>query len=875
MAKVTPVRKQYLDIKKQFPNAIVLFRLGDFYETFDDDAKLVAAELDIVLTSRNVSKGSRIPMAGVPHHAAENYIARLIEKGYHVAICEQVSDKPVNGLMPREVVRVVTPGTVTEPSLLEEKHNNYLMSIAPSFSKQGMLEAIGIAYVDISTGEFAATEVSSGDVEGLMQQEIARLSPRECLLPFTAYEDGAVAINTPAASLSITPYDDWRFDPDTARQALEMHFEVASLEAFGLEEMPHATIAAGAALAYLTETQRGSINQITRLSAYTTTEYMVLDAATRRNLELTATMREHRGKGTLMDVLDLTVTAMGGRLLRQWLSRPLLDVQRLQKRHDAVEALFVDGMLRTQVREALNNVADIERLTNRILTGAAGPRELLSLRASLETIPEIRGLLIGQEQILRSIANYLNPVEDVAQFIASAVSDDTPATLNNIGVIKEYFSPELDSLLNASSSARDYINSLEAVEREATGIKNLKVGYNKVFGYYIEVTKSNTDQVPEHYVRKQTLVNAERYITPEMKEVEVKLNNADEEILALERELFKQVLSECGRYATDLLDLAQTISSLDVCATFAEVAAREGYVRPVLSEEDTLYIKAGRHPVVEQLTQSGRFVPNNTSFTEDERIHLITGPNMSGKSTYLRQVALVTLLAQIGSFVPADEAQIGLVDRIFTRLGAQDEIYAGQSTFMVEMIETATILQQSTRRSLIVLDEIGRGTSTYDGLAIARAVVEYLHSHPRMGGKTLFATHYHELTELESILPNVLNYHVQVAEQGDSVVFLHTINRGKAGKSYGIHVAGLAGVPKAVVQRASEILRDLEEQSGHWRLDESVEDTTTDDGQMSFFHAGPHPAIEALQKLKIDEMSPIDALTTLYELQRHVLNDNE
>lgn len=873
MAKVTPVRKQYLDVKKQFPNAIVLFRLGDFYETFDDDAKLVAAELDLVLTSRNVSKGSRIPMAGVPHHAAENYIARLIDKGYHVAICEQVSDKPVNGLMPREVVRVVTPGTVTEPSLLEEKRNNYLMAVAPHFSKQGVLQAIGIAYADISTGEFSSTEVKAGDIEGLMQQEIARLSPRECVLPLTVYEDGLIAINTPASSLSISPYADWHFDAATAQQTLEQHFQVASLEAFGLEEMPYATAAAGAALAYLTETQRGSINQITRLTTYTTTEYMVLDAATRRNLELTATMREHRGKGTLIDVLDQTTTAMGGRLLRQWLSRPLLDLTRLNKRHDAVEALYVDGMLRTQLREALNDIADIERLTNRILTGTAGPRELLSLRSSLEIIPEVRGLLIGQDQILRSIANYLNPVEDAAQFIATAVSEDTPATLNNIGVIKQHFSPELDSLLSASSSARDYINSLESVERKATGIKNLKVGYNKVFGYYIEVTKSNIDHVPEHYVRKQTLVNAERYITPEMKEVEVKLNNADEEILQLERELFKQVLSECSQYADDLLDLARTIASLDVCATFAEVAAREGYVRPHLSEADTLYIKAGRHPVVEQLLNTARFVPNDTSFTEDERIHLITGPNMSGKSTYLRQVALVTLLAQIGSFVPADEAHIGLVDRIFTRLGAQDEIYAGQSTFMVEMIETATILQQSTQRSLIVLDEIGRGTSTYDGLAIARAVVEYLHSHPRMGGKTLFATHYHELTELESILPNVVNYHVQVAEQGDSVVFLHTINKGKAGKSYGIHVAGLAGVPKAVVQRASEILRDLEEQAGHWRLDDTDLEDTSDEGQMSFFHAGPHPALESLRKLKIDEMSPIDAITALYELQRQVEGD--
>jgi len=879
MAKDTPVRKQYLDVKKQFPNAIVFFRLGDFYETFDEDAELVAHELDIVLTSRKVSKSKRVPMAGVPHHAAENYVARLIDKGFHVAICEQVGDEPVNGLMPREVVRVVTPGTITEPSLLKEKRNNYLMAVAPVFSKNGDLESVGIAYTDISTGEFAATQIDSGDIAGLMQQEVARLSPRECVLPESLSAEDAFYIGPDSAGnlVNITPLEDWRFDPATAAQAVEMHFDVSTLTAFGLDGLPEATAAAGAVIAYLQDTQRGSLAQVTRLTTYTIGEFMVLDAATRRNLELTETIRDTgQRKGTLINVLDQTVTAMGGRLLRQWMSRPLLDLDRLTRRQDAVEALYVDGLLRTQVREALNHMADLERLTNRILTGSAGPRELLSLRETLELIPALRGLLIGQEQVLRNIAHRLNPVEDVSQLIASAIDEDTPATLNTIGIIKQHYSPELDALLTASSEARNYINSLEAVERKSTGIKNLKVGYNKVFGYYIEITHSNADMVPEHYVRKQTLVNAERYITPEMKEVEVRLNNADEEILALERELFKQVLSEIGRYSDDLLDTARTLASLDVCAALAEVAAREGYVRPILSDEDVLYIEGGRHPVVEKLLVGERFVANDTTFSEEERIHVITGPNMSGKSTYLRQVALITLLAQIGSFVPADEAHIGLVDRIFTRIGAQDEIYAGQSTFMVEMVETAVILQQSTRRSLIVLDEIGRGTSTYDGLAIARAVIEYIHNHPRMGGKTLFATHYHELTELEKILPCVVNYHVMVAEQGGTVAFLHTIRRGKADKSYGIHVAGLAGVPKAVVQRASEVLRELEAQGSHWQVDTVGEDEEiTDSGQMSFFRSGPHPVIEQLKKLRIEEMSPIDAMTTLYELQRHIIDNKD
>ncbi len=871
MAKVTPVRRQYLDIKRQFPNAIVFFRLGDFYETFDEDAEVVARELDIVLTSRNVAKNQRVPMAGVPHHAAENYIARLIEKGYHVAVCDQVGDEPIQGLMPRDVTRVVTPGTITEPALLPEKRNNYLAAVAPVF-RQGESAPVraGVAYADISTGEFATTEFSEGDVPGLVGQEIARLAPRECLLP-----EGVAAadrLNLGGEGLHVTPWPDWRFDPPTAAESLQRHFQVSTLAAFELEEDSLATAAAGALLSYLDSTQRGAVGQLRTLTTYSTSDYMVLDAPTRRNLELTETIRGGRSRGALLGVLDDTITAMGGRLLRRWLSRPLLDLDRLQGRLDTVEALYVDGMLRGQVREGLRATGDLERLANRVMTGAAGPRELLSLKETLDRVPALRGLLIGQGQVLRDLAYALDPVEEAADLIGRALAEDPPATTNTIGVIRAGFSPELDGIVDASANARSYINSLESVERERTGIKTLKVGYNKVFGYYIEVTKANSSHVPEEYIRKQTLVNAERYITPEMKEVEVRLLNAEEEIHGVEVEMYREVLGEVATHSGAILGTARALARLDVCAALAEVAARHGFVRPLLADDDALDIRMGRHPVVEQLLQGERFVPNDTTFANGRRIHIITGPNMSGKSTYLRQVALIVLLAQIGSFVPADEAAIGLVDRIFTRIGAQDEIYAGQSTFMVEMLETALILRQSTRRSLIILDEIGRGTSTYDGLAIARAVIEYLHNHPRMGGKTLFATHYHELTELENILPGVANYNVAVAEQGDQVAFLHTIRPGKADKSYGIHVAQLAGVPGAVVQRAAEILEVLESQHNVWSIGEDEADSAV---QLSFIKDGPHPVIEALRALNIEEMSPIDAITRLYELQRRAQQSDD
>jgi DNA mismatch repair protein MutS len=769
-------------------------------------------------------------------------------------------------------VRVITPGTVSEPSLLPEKRNNYLLAISPLLDTDGTLIGAGVAYADVSTGEFAATQITEGDIAGQLQQEIARLGARECLLPQSIAEAGTLRLGI--EETHITPLPDWRFETASAAQTLERHFQVKGLGAFGLDGLPLATGAAGAALAYLQETQRGALSHLTRLAAYTTGDYMALDAATRRNLELTETIRGRQARGSVLGVLDRTHTAMGGRLLREWISRPLLDRERLNRRLDLVEALFADGVLRAQTRDALHNVGDLERLANRVLTGSAGPRELVSLKDTLDMIPHLRGLLIGQGQALRDLAHRLDPLEDAADLISRALADDPPATLATVGLIRHGYSPELDAIVTASADSRQWINSLEAKERERTGIKTLKVGYNKVFGYYIEISKAAAEMAPDDYIRKQTLVNAERFITPEMKEVEVRLLNAEEEIHDLEVGLYKDLLRQIGAHSEALLGTARALARLDVCASLAEVAARQAYVRPQLTDEDVLEIHAGRHPTVEEWLRGERFVPNDSTFGGGKRIHVITGPNMAGKSTYLRQVALIVLLAQIGSFVPADEATIGLVDRIFTRIGAQDEIHAGQSTFMVEMIETALILQQSTRRSLMILDEIGRGTSTYDGLAIARAVIEYLHTHPKLGGKTLFATHYHELTELENILPGVANYSLDVAEQGDTVVFLHNIRPGKADKSYGIHVAQLAGVPKPVVQRAGEILKELEAQENVWEIGgEGAAAPTDAPQQTSFFHTGLHPVIEELRAMKVEEMSPIDAITRLYELQRKAMLD--
>jgi len=856
MSKLTPLRSQYLEIKRQHPDAIVFFRLGDFYETFDDDAKVASRELDIVLTSRPVSKGVRVPMAGIPHHAVENYLSRLIDKGYHVAICEQVSDEPEDGLVRREVVRVVTPGTIVEPGLLRHHNNNYL---AAAFYQDNRA---GIAYVDISTGEFAATEISGKDIQNQIRSEFFRLHPSEIL-----WADSLPEPDSLPGHLSI--YESWHFELGRCTENLEEHFGVATLDGFGLRGKPMAVRAAGAVLAYLEDTQRQSLKLLNDLSAYSLDEFMVLDAETRRNLELTETIRTGKAQGSLLGILDLTLTPMGGRLIHQWVSKPLLDVAQIQKRLDAVSFFYQGGLLRAEARQALQDFDDLERLTNRVISGHALPRDLVAIRENLTRLPAMKKALPEEEAAIADISGKLHLCKDQLALLNAAIQDTPPATLANIGIIRKGFSAELDHILDSSQNAREWIAGLEKFEKQRTGIKFLKVGYNKVYGYYIEVTKSNTDLVPEEYIRKQTLVNAERYITPELKEYETLVLNAEEQIHEIEGRVFAQVCEELAQGSQDLLETARGLAELDAYLSLAETAAVNGYHRPEVVNEKCLEIIDGRHPVVEKLRTSERFVPNDAVMDPEEIIRIITGPNMSGKSTFLRQVALIVLMAQMGSFVPAESAKIGLVDRIFTRIGAQDEIHAGQSTFMVEMIEAANILHNATSRSLLILDEIGRGTSTYDGVSIAWAMVEYIHSHPDLKAYTLFATHYHELTQLADMLPGVRNYNVAVSESDGKVVFLHKIVPGGADRSYGIHVAQIAGLPRPVIQRADEILKQLEDSSGT-----TLERKEADKQQLTLFPEN-NPLLEAFKDLDINSLTPIEALNLLYDWKRRFIKDDD
>jgi len=848
---MTPIRKQYLDIKRQYPDAILFFRLGDFYETFDQDAEIAARELDIVLTSRNVAKGTRVPMAGIPHHAAENYMARLIERGYHVAICEQVGDQPVKGLFPRKVTRVVTPGTVMEPGLLPGDANNYLACIIVDDASG----KAGVAYTDITTGEFAVTELEIGDGGASLRAEVSRLNPAEILHPETFSSAGQFNAHR-------TPWPDWRFEPGRCQDELLHHFQAASLDGFGLRGLHLGVRAAGALVQYLKETQPAALKLLTRLSTYRLSEFMTLDAETRRNLELTETLRGASVKGSLLGVLDHTVTPMGKRLMAQSVSKPLLDVNRIRSRQDGVAFFFEQGLLRAELRQSLKHIGDLERLVNRVVGGSAQPRDLVAIRSILSQLPGLRALLSEDSGPLDSILKHFHLCEEELQLLQAALADEPPATLQNIGVIRPGFSAELDGVVERSRHAREWIANLEAVERERTGIKTLKVGYNKVFGYYIEITRANSNLAPAEYIRKQTLVNAERYITPEMKEYEALVLNAEERIREIEQRLFREICARLAGSATRMLGTARALAQLDVLASLAEAAALNGYVCPEVTEEDVLEIREGRHPVVEGMLDGERFVPNDIVFEAGERVRVITGPNMSGKSTYLRQAALIVLMAQMGSFVPAASARIGLVDRIFTRIGAQDEIHAGQSTFMVEMVQTANILHHATPRSLLVLDEIGRGTSTYDGVSIAWAVIEYLHNHPQLRSKTLFATHYHELTQMADLLPGVRNYNVAVSEADGKVVFLHKIVPGGADRSYGIHVGQLAGLPRPVVQRASEILKSLEASSG-----KAVKINPNAARQLALFPE-TNPLLDELKSLDVNALSPIEALNKLFEWQR-------
>ncbi len=908
----SPVRTQYLQIKRQNPDAILFFRMGDFYEMFDDDAEIVARELEIALTRRDFGRGEKSPMAGIPHHAADGYIARLVSKGYRVAICEQMSDPTLSkGLVERGVIRVVTPGTVIDPTMLAAKRNNFLAAVVLGRN------ALGIAYIDITTGEFAVTQISTPEPELVLQQEIARVGPAEVLVEAHYSRLGSRKKRWLAAVMSekqvtklgsngnanadipeieeedddddfaplvklldglaghVTPYDTRYFSEDDARHRLLTQFNVGSLEGFGCAQLPLAIRAAGAVLAYVQETQKGLLQQLTALETYYTDGFMTLDPYTRRNLELFETGRSGSSKGSLLWVLDKTRSPMGGRLIRRWLSQPLLDITNLQQRQQTISELLNNTLLQARLAEGLKKAGDVERLINRVRQRIATPRDLVALANGLRAAAEIRSCLsedadnsmLSLARIMRRLADN----DDIITLIERAIVEEPPINLSEGGIIRPGFSSELDQLKDVSQNGRKWLADMEQRERRRTGITTLKVGYNKANGYYIEVSKGQLNRVPKDYIRRYTLANCERYITSDLKEYETTILNAQERINKMENEFFVQLRADIAVHASErIVDTAHALAEIDVYLSLAEVAAKYNYCRPQLSDGDTIHIVAGRHPVVELTQADTPFIPNDANLSHSEaQIIIITGPNMAGKSTYLRQVALITLLAQIGSYVPAEAATIGMVDRIFTRIGAQDDLATGQSTFMVEMVETANILHHATPRSLIILDEIGRGTSTYDGLAIARAVVEYLHNNKRCGARTLFATHYHELVEVAQLLPRIRCMNVAVTEESGKVVFLRKIVPGGADRSYGVHVAQLAGIPRPVIHRAQEILEELEHKGDAKVRRKAMRDMTMPAAwQMTLLAAEPHPLIEELKNLAIDELTPIEAISKLYELQQ-------
>ena len=875
---MTPVRRQYLKIKEAYRDSIVLFRMGDFYETFDEDARLVARELDITLTSRSLGKNLRVPMAGVPSHSVESYLVRLVKKGHQVAVCEQLSDPALSkGLVDRDVVRVVTPGTVFEDSLLDRTANNYLAALAVDGAR------VGLAYADITTGEFAASQLPIAQ----LPLELGRIAPAEVLVSQSALSnlESTEILDMEGAPYRFTPMDDALFEQETAAASLLAHFRIHTLESFGCENLPLVVSAAGVIVDYLGRTRPSAnsgsvVNSVGRagvqlgsLAVYSGQQYMALDSRTRRNLELFEGGRNEQRELSLLAAIDRTLTVLGARLLRRWLGQPLLELSALEQRLDAVNSFYNDGLARSAVAAALAGVTDLERIMGRVVAGTVAPRELLALKSGLDTLPELGERIAGLGSSLKWLHPGLLPVPDVVTLVEAAIEPELPGAVGDGNVIRAGFSAEIDELKNASVNARQYIAGLEQKERERTGLRSLKVGYNQVFGYYIEVSKSQTHNLPSDYIRRQTLTNAERYIVPELKEYESLALNARERLAEAEAEVYRRVCAQMVESAEEVVRAAAAIAQVDVFCGLAQVAVDNGYRRPVVDDGQVIRIREGRHPVVERVLPSGEYVPNDVELSSSSdgsgaRVVVLTGPNMAGKSTYIRQVALITLLAQIGSFVPAAEAHIGLVDRIFTRVGLQDDLATGQSTFMVEMVETAAILNQATPRSLVILDEIGRGTSTYDGLSIARAVIEHLHNDPRLGCKTLFATHYHELTQLAATLPGVRNYSVAVAEEGSDVVFLHRIIPGGADRSYGVHVARLAGLPPGVVNRAWEVLGDLESPPalvpGLGSRKRSARSSPSQ--QLALFPSASSLA-DAVRALDVPNMTPLEALNKLYELQ--------
>jgi len=859
--KITPLVAQYQEIKAQYPDIILMVRMGDFYEMFGDDAVTAARELEIVLTSRSQGYATDSPMCGFPHHSVEKYVARLIAKGFKVAICDQLEDpKKTKKIVKRGVTRVVTPGTLLEDGMLDAKANNFLLAIANE------PDLYGIAAVDISTGEFTVTEIPGKDSSRKLMEEIGRIAPAEVLL-----QEMNIDLTDPikhCCNAVVTDYENSSIYGRSAKAILTEHFSTDSLRGFGAEDMTTGLEAAAMLLEYLRRTNSNALMSVTSMSVYSTSGFMVLDAAARRNLEITHSMSSDNKAASLLGVMDKTKTSMGGRLLRRWIDCPLLDVRQINQRLDAVEELLGNSLMRSDIRDILGNVQDIERLMSRIMAESANARDLVGLSSSLKKIPRlVLSLSEAKSERLAALSESIESLDEVTSIIDQSITDEPPIVIKDGNLIRDGYNSDLDELRMASRSGKTWIASLEAQEKERTGIKNLKIGYNSVFGYYIEVTNSNLAMVPDEYVRKQTTTNSERFITQGLKEMESKVLGADEKSADMEYQLFCEVRSRVADHALSVVAVARAIAEIDVLAGLSELAAANDYVKPIVDDGDKLVIKAGRHPVVEQFLKE-RFIPNDTNVDcETDQLLIITGPNMAGKSTYLRQVALIALIAQMGSFVPADYALVGVVDRIFTRVGAHDELASGQSTFMVEMNETANILNNATERSLIVLDEIGRGTSTYDGLSIAWAVAEQINT---LGAKTLFATHYHHLNELEKQLKRVKNYRVAVREEKDRIVWLRKIVPGGTDRSYGIEVARLAGLPSSVIDRAQEILKDLENgaQGGKstGKGAKVVEKRQT--MQLSMFEAETHPVVEKLRHLDVSTMTPVEAITVLYDLHK-------
>ena len=879
---VTPVRQQYLDIKAEYPDALVFFRMGDFYETFDDDAKVSSKALDITLTSRSMGKTLKVPMAGVPAHSLEPYLVKLIKNGHKVAICEQLSNpSDSQGLLERGVVRLVTPGTVVETGLLDQNTNNYLVAIFT------LGDQVGLAFVDASTGEFAATQMPVDKLDW----ELLRLNPSEILVSNVGEDirgNWIDSLGMNNGKYNVTEIDPYAFDEDESTNALLKHFRIFTLESLGCRDKPLAVRAAGSILYYLDQTYKSAVPLLSMLSVYSVNDFMVLDDQTRRNLELFNGGRHQDGQVSLLNTLDISKTAMGSRLMKRWVGQPILSLTELNKRLDAVDTFFDQSSMRNTVRNILTKIPDLERILVRLQTGSILPRELISLKNGLEECSLLQevfcGCRLAEDQgsmeensfdqrsglAVKWLPDVFPSVSHLISLIEASVKNDPSSKIGEGSVIKEGFSDELDEIRRNAGDAREFIASLEVKERERTGIKNLKVGYNQVFGYYLEISKSNSSVIPDNYIRRQTLANAERYLVPELKEYESLVLNARERIDELERDIFRRLCAQIIEDSSVISNLGLIVAQIDVFTAWAEVSVGHAYVRPSLNLDGVIDIKDGRHPIVERANPLGSFVPNDLRLSNDDvKIWVVTGPNMAGKSTFIRQAALITLMAQIGCFVPAAEATIGLVDRIFTRVGLQDDLATGQSTFMVEMVETAAILNQATKNSLVILDEIGRGTSTYDGLSIARSVIEHIHNHPNLGCKTLFATHYHELTDVADVLPGVTNYSVAVTEEEGEIFFLHRIIQGGADRSYGVHVAQLAGLPPSVVSRAWEILKELESEVSTRNISDKLVMDQTGGLQIPLFEQYPQ-IIDQILALDIANLTPLEAINKLYELQQKV-----